>query len=140
MIVDANILLYAADESAPQHARAREWLEGALNGPQRVGLPWSSLGAFVRIATNARASDHPLTPNQAWQLVAAWLDVPGVWVPSPGPGYSAILGDLIVRLDLRGNLAADAMVAALCIELGVPVVSADSDFARFPIQWVNPVA
>lgn len=35
----------------------------------------------------------------------------------------------------------DVVLAALCIEHGLDVVSADSDFARFTeIRWVNPLA
>lgn len=52
MLVDANILLYAVDEDSPFRPQARQWLEGALNGPRRVGLPWQSLTGFMRIATN----------------------------------------------------------------------------------------
>lgn len=60
MIVDANILLYAADSTSPQHEPARDWLEDALNGHGRVGLPWPSLTAFLRIATHPRVSERPL--------------------------------------------------------------------------------
>jgi len=78
---------------------------------------------------------------QAWQLVEGWLDAPSTWVPTPGPGHREILGRLIRQLDLRANLVADAVLAALCIEHGLEMVSADSDFARFrEISWVNPVA
>ena len=141
MLVDANVLLYAVDEESRFHAEARGWLEEALNGTRRVGLAWVSLAAFVRIATNARAMPHPLPPADAWQIVEEWLDAPTVWIPEPGPGYRAILGRLITDLDLRGNLVGDAMLAALCIEHGLRMVSADSDFARFTeIEWVNPVA
>jgi uncharacterized protein len=60
-------------------------------------------------------------------------------VPVPGARHAEILSDLIVAGDLRGNLVADAHLAALAIEHGVGVCSADSDFARFPkITWVNP--
>ena len=35
----------------------------------------------------------------------------------------------------------DAVLAALCIEHGSGIVSADSDFARFgEIRWTNPIA
>ena len=41
---------------------------------------------------------------------------------------------------LTGNLVSDAHLAALALENGVGVCSADSDFARFPgLDWVNPV-
>jgi toxin-antitoxin system PIN domain toxin len=141
VLVDANILLYAVDEASPFHDRARTWMEETLNGPRRVGIPWSSFTAFLRIVTHPRAMDHPLLPAEAWRFVEQWLDAPAVWVPLPGRGYAEILGRLVCELDLRANLVSDAAMAALCIEHGLQMASADSDFARFTeISWVNPVA
>ena len=140
MLVDANILLYAVDDTSPFHDRARSWLEHTLNGPRRVGLPWISLAAFLRIATHPRATISPLQPAEAWSFVEGWLDADTVWSPEPGGGHRAILGHLVKDLDLRGNLIGDAVLAALCIEHGLEMVSADSDFARFgEIVWTNPV-
>ena len=141
MLIDANILLYAVDEDSPFHASAHDWIDETLNGSRRVGIPWLSLVAFVRIATHPRALLEPLTPAEAWQFVDEWLDAPAVWVPGPGRGHREILGRLIRDLDLRANLVSDAVLAALCIEHGLQMVSADSDFARFTeIGWLNPVS
>lgn len=141
MLVDANILLYAIDDDSQFHAAAREWLEAALDGPRRIGIPWASFTAFVRIATHPRASRNPLSPSEAWQFVDDWFDAPATWVPVPGRGHRDLLGRLIRDLDLRGNLVSDAALAALCIEHGLQMVSADSDFARFTeISWLNPVS
>jgi toxin-antitoxin system PIN domain toxin len=139
MLVDANILLYAVDEESRSHRAAREWLETALNGSRRVGLPWQSLSAFVRIVTHPRALTTPLTPSSAWSFVDDWLDAPAAWVPVPGRGYRDLFGRLVGDLDVRGNLVSDAALAALALEHGLTVVSADSDFARFrEVQWLNP--
>jgi toxin-antitoxin system PIN domain toxin len=141
MLVDANILLYAVDEASPQHEQARRWLEDSLNGVRRVGLPWTSLTAFVRIATHPRALRAPLGAAAAWAYVEDWLDAPAAWVPQPGRGHRDILSRLVRDLDLRGNLVPDAVLAALCVEHGLSIVSADSDFARFrELTWINPVA
>lgn len=141
MLVDANILLYAVDEDSPFHGAGRNWIEAALNGPMRVGLPWQSLTAFMRIATNPRAMANPLSPFEAWEMVESWLDAPNTWVPQPGRGYREILGRLILDLRLTANLIPDAALAALCIEHGLSIVSADSDFARFAeLEWFNPTA
>lgn len=140
MLVDTNILLYSVDESSPFHQACRSWMEEALNGPRRVGLPWQSLTGFLRIATNHRAMENPLPPGDAWEVVEQWLASPSTWVPSPTQGYHTILAKLIRDLDLRGNLIPDAALAALCIQDGLAVVSADSDFARFrEITWINPL-
>ncbi|MGY1709151.1 TA system VapC family ribonuclease toxin [Geodermatophilus sp. SYSU D00758] len=128
--------------AVPRARRRRpEPARGALNGSPRVGLPWQSLLAFVRIATHPRAMSAPLLPADAWSFVTDWFDAPAAWVPQPGRGYGDILGRLVRDLDLRGNLVSDAALAALALEHGLAVVSADSDFARFPgLTWLNPVA
>jgi toxin-antitoxin system PIN domain toxin len=141
MLVDANILLYSVDESSRFHEDAADWLTTALNGTRRVGLPWMSLTAFLRIATNPRASENPMTPLEAWSIIDGWLGAPTVWVPQPGVGHHEILRELTTDRDLRAGLVSDAVLAALCIEHGLDIVSADSDFARFrELNWINPVA
>ena len=141
MLVDADILLYAVDEASPFHHRASNWLTGQLNGARRVGFPWQSLVAFVRISTHERASAHPLTPEQAAGFVADWLEPEVSWIPHEGPGHALILTGLITRYQLRGNVVSDAHLAALAIEHGLEVCSNDSGFARFSeVRWINPVA
>lgn len=140
MIVDANILLFARNAADPSHDRARRWLESALNGETRIGLPWSSLGAFQRIATNPRAFADPLTPDDAWQQIEEWLDAPRAWIPQPSDRFSDILGRLVREHQVTGPLVTDAQLAALAIDHGVPVVSSDADFARFAdVRWIDPL-
>ena len=139
MIVDANVLLYAVDEQSHFHESSRDWLDEAMNGVERVGLPWVSLTAFQRIITHPRATANPLTPADAWSYITDWLDADQSWVPTPGTRHREILGRLLIDGDLRGNLVTDAHLAALAIEHGTSVCSFDSDFARFPeLSWINP--
>lgn len=139
MIVDANVLLYAADSTSAFHKVSKTWLEDALNGPTRVGFPWISLTAFQRIATHPRVSASPLAPQEAWSFVTDWLEADQAWVPHPGDRHAEILGRFLRDGDLRGNLVTDAHLAALAIEHGVGICSFDSDFARFPeVAWANP--
>ncbi len=141
MLVDANLLLFAVDSTAPSHDRAMAWLEERLNGDRRVGLPWESLTAFLRIATNPRASDHPLKPANAWRFVEDWLAAPTTWIPLPTDNHADVFGGLVRKYHLAGNLIPDAHIAALAIEHGLEVCSADTDFARFTeIGWRNPLA
>lgn len=141
MLVDANLLLYAVDADSPFHPAAHDWLSAALNGERRVGLPWQSLVAFVRISTHPRASENPLEPAQAWEHVREWLSSELAWIPVQTARHADVLGGLVRTYHLRGNLIADAHLAALAIEHGVGVASADTDFARFAeVRWHNPLA
>lgn len=141
MLLDANLLLYAVHRTSAFHEAARAWLTEQLNGPRRVGLPWQSLGAFLRIATHPRAFERPLTAQDAWARVEDWLAAPSVWIPVPGDRHASILGQLLIDHDVRGNLVPDAQLAALALEHGLTVCSADTDFARFTdVRWVNPLA
>lgn len=140
MLVDANILLFAVDAQSPFHSGAVAWLTAQLNGPRRVGFPWQSLAAFLRIGTNPRASERPLSPAEAWQHVDDWLACGNAWIPGPTERHAEVLGGLIVKYELRGNLVTDAQLAALAIEHGLTVCSADTDFARFSeIAWLDPL-
>ncbi len=141
MLVDANLLLYAVDAASPWHARASAWLAQALNGERRIGIPWESLTAFVRIATHPRASDRPLSADQAWSFVDDWLAAAPVWIPTPTDRHGEVLGTLVRKYQVTGNLIPDAHLAALAIEHGLEICSADTDFARFAeVRWRNPVA
>lgn len=140
MLVDANILLFAIDRSSPFHGTAARWLTTHLNGPRRVGLPWQSLGAFLRISTHPRAAERPLSPGEAWQHVETWLAAEPAWVPGPTERHAEVLGSLVRDYQLRGNLVPDAQLAALAIEHGLTLCSADTDFARFAeITWEDPL-
>lgn len=141
MLVDANVLLYAVDEESPHVAPASGWLIETLDGPRRVALPWQTIGAFLRIATHPRIVPRPLTSEEAWSHVDEWLAHPRVWIPQASGATARILGDLLRRYQVTANAIPDAQLAALAIEHGIPVVSADTDFARFSeITWVNPLA
>jgi len=141
VLVDANILIYARDRSSPFHAPCRDWLERALNGPSRTGLPWDSLGAFLRLSTHPRAAERPLEPGAAWDQVETWLAAPSAWIPTPTDRHAEVLGGLVLNHRLSGNLVPDAHLAALALCHGVGLCSADSDFARFVgLRWVNPLA
>ena len=140
MLLDANVLLYAVDEQSPSHVRCAEWVTGAFTGRHRIGLPWQTIGAFLRISTHPRVFARPLTSSDAWSIIDTWLGAPTCWIPQVSSRTADILGDLVKTLDVRGNLVTDAQLAALAIEHGVAVVSIDSDFARFMgLRWVNPL-
>jgi hypothetical protein len=140
ILVDANLLLYACDSSASQHQAARRWLEDAFSGAEPVMLPWDSILAFLRIATNPIAWKHPLSVQQAAAIVDEWLSLPNVTVPTPGERHWPILRGLLPEAQCRGPLVMDAHLAALAIEHGAVMCTHDRDFARFPgLHLLDPL-
>lgn len=140
ILVDANLLIYAHVESFSQHRAAHTWLDAQLNAGYRVGLPWPSLLAFLRLTTNPRVFERPLSAAQAWAQVEAWLGVSSVWIPGPTPEHQEILGELIAQTSAAANLVPDAHLAALALEHGLTLHSTDGDFGRFTkLKWTNPL-
>ncbi len=139
ILVDANVLIYASDSDSPHHAKALGWLEDKLNGSARVGLPWTCLLAYMRIVTNPRVMPRPATMTAARLQIRSWLECDAVWVPLPGERHADILDGLLALTGIHGNLVMDAHLAALAIEHGLEICSADSDFVRFPVRWINPL-
>lgn len=140
MLLDANLLIYAVDRTSSQHERAAAWLTEVLNGTQRVGLPWQTVGAFLRIMTHPRVTRHPLGAGEAMGYVSSWLAADPCWVPPATERTGAVLAEIYEEVPVTGNLVPDAQLAALAIEHGLVVMSADTDFARFPgLSWHNPL-
>ncbi len=141
ILVDANLLIYAINADLPPHAAARAWLEQALGGSRTVGLPWVVLLAFLRICTNPLVFERPLSVAQAIDYVDQWLEQPSARAVPPGPNHWQVLRGLVAANGTGGNLTTDAHIAALAIEHGCTVYSADNDFKRFAgVRHINPLA
>lgn len=139
IIPDVNILVYAYNKDAKQHAAARRWWEDTLAQPQPVGLPWVTILGFIRISTQRRIIDRPMFARDAIARVRSWLEFPNVEIISPGDRHGEILFRLIEEMGTAGDLTTDAHLAALAIEHRAQLVSTDTDFARFRgLRWFNP--
>ena len=140
-LVDANLLLYAVDTTAPRHKRARAWLETALSASETIGFTWLVLLAFLRLSTSARIFRTPLEPSDAFELIDGWLSRPNATVLHPTDRHASLLRDLLMPLGTAGNLTSDAHLAALSLEHGAELCSSDADYARFPgVRWQDPLA
>jgi len=140
ILVDANILLYAEDQLSPHHAAAREWWDAELSGASPVCLCWSVLGAFIRISTNSRVFEHPLSLDQALSRVQSWMDQPSVRIVHSSERHWSLFRNMLQDGQAVANLVTDAHLAALALEMGCELISTDSDFSRFPgIRWRNPL-
>jgi toxin-antitoxin system PIN domain toxin len=140
-VPDVNLLIYAINDRSPGHAGALAWWNATLSGSETVGLPWSVLLGFVRVTTSPSVLVVPLKADAALSYVDRWLARRNTTIIEPTGRHTAILRDLLDRTGTGGNLVSDAHLAALAIEHGAELASADRDFGRFPgLRWVNPLA
>jgi toxin-antitoxin system PIN domain toxin len=139
--VDANILLYASDRSSPHHAMAAAFLESRVEDPDLFCVCWTTLIAYLRIATHPRIFANPLSPEEAMSNVESLIALPRVRLLSEDEGFFDVYRDVSGQAAVRGNLVPDAHLAALLRQHGVGTIyTADADFRRFDFLRVqNPI-
>ncbi len=141
ILVDANILLYAENSLHSLNRKARTWWDDQLSGSGSVCLCWTVLSAFIRIGTNPRVFEAPLSLEQAVARVQSWLEQPCTRVVRPTDRHWTVFQEMLSDGQAVANLVTDAHLAALAIEHGCRLASTDSDFARFSkLKWMNPLA
>ena len=140
IIPDANLLLYAYDEASPFHTRAKSWWSECLSGTEPVGLVAVVLFAFIRIGTNPKIFELPLSVAEATRHVQEWIDAP------PTEFLSVAQEDVnqalawLTEEGAGGNLTTDAQIAAVAKRHRAHVHTADTDFSRFrDVRWKNPL-
>jgi hypothetical protein len=140
-LVDANLLLHGYDSASPHHDRARGWLEAAMNGAEPVCLAWTTILAFLRIGTNSRVFERPLSIAEAVAIVTSWLEHPAIVTLNPEETHWPVLRGLLSEGQAHGPLVMDAHLAALAIEHGAALATTDKDFTRFPgLKFFNPLS
>lgn len=140
ILVDANLLLYAYDTDSPFHAAAREWLGRVIETEPLIGLPWTTVLAFLRITTHPGLAS-PQSLDWATAIIEDWLKLPNVQLLHPGDHHWGIVKKVAREGQARGPLLTDAALAALAIEYGATLCTADRGFSRFPgLRLMNPIA
>ncbi len=142
-LVDTNVLVYATFADAPEHERARRWLEDPLaDGEGTIALCWPVVYAFVRLVTSPRVfGRHAVTVKDGWAAAGAYVEQPAVRVVAPGAGHAAIAAELAGTPGLRSDDVPDIEIAALAIEHGLVLASHDHGFRRFAhLRVIDPLA
>ena len=139
VLPDVNVLVYAHRRDTAHHDAARRWLENLIGSDRAYGMSELVVSSFVRIVTHPRVFDPP-SPLQAALAFAGEVMTPAHAVRvAPGPRHWDIFTRLCRETHARGNLIADAYLAALAVESGCEWVSTDGDFARFKdLVWTRP--
>lgn len=141
IVLDTNILVYAYHPQLPQHETVKSWLESVLNQRSSVGLVWPAITGFVRISTNRRIFETPMTIKTATGYVADLLDYPLVRELHTTEKHRNIFSRLLIDTGAVGDIVADAHIAAVAIEHKASVASCDRDFRRFSdhVKIINPL-
>lgn len=142
LVVDTNVLVYAADADSPFHDQCRRWLEKQRAYPGAWFTTWPILYEFLRVITHPRVLKKPWNARAAWKFVAALLASPGLEILAPTDRHSEVAGEVIAEQpELGGNIFHDCHTAILMREHGIArICTRDTDFARFPfIAIVDPL-
>jgi uncharacterized protein len=140
ILPDVNVLVYAFNEDARDHARYGEWLEETVKAPEPYAVSELVLSAVVRIVTNPRILQRPAPTERALEFVEGVAAAPNCVRLGPGPRHWRIFTDLCRTARVRGGGVTDAYFAALAIESGSEWITADRGFARFPgLRWRHPL-
>jgi toxin-antitoxin system PIN domain toxin len=140
LLPDVNVLIYAHREESASHSRFRRWLEGVAESDASFGLADLVLSWFLRVVTNPRVMDPPSPFTDALSFVEELRAQPNATIITPGGRHWDIFTRLCRATEARGNLIADAYLAALAIESGSEWITTDRDYARFPgLRWRHPL-
>ena len=130
--LDANVLLYAADEASPRHREARRLLEDVAAGPEIAYLFWPTIMAYLRIATHPAIFDRPLPARDAVANIDALLSRPHVRAPGEQLDFWRRYRTVAADAGPTGNLVPDAHLVGLMLENEVRTIwTHDRDFRRF---------
>lgn len=133
IVPDLNLLVYAYDQGSASHSAAKKWWSDCLSGSEPVGLSHVVLFGFVRVMTNRRVFEQPLSLDEACGFVASWTGRTVTRVLAPDVDHFDVVAELLRAAGgAGGNLVTDAQIAQLALRHRGVVHTADHDFSRFP--------
>jgi toxin-antitoxin system PIN domain toxin len=141
-VVDTNVLVYAADESAPEHTRCRALVETWRRRNGAWYLTWGICYEFLRVVTHPRVLRHPWTMDNGIRFLSALHSSPGIDILVQTDLHARVLADVVAEVPgLTGNIVHDTQTAVLMREHGIRrICTRDTDFHRFPfLEPVDPL-
>ena len=138
-IHDVNVLVGAFREDTVDHSRFRAAFDVDVLGGMAWGYSPLMLAGFIRIVTNSRVFNTPNTTAEATRFADSLVGQPNSIEVLPGVRHWSIFRELCLATNATGNLVPDAYHAALAIEAGADLVTADRDFAQFDgLRSIHP--
>ncbi len=138
LVIDTNVLLYAADRQSEFHRPCRALLKQCLDDPAPDFLTWNICYEFLRVSTHPRVFRSPWNAKDAWRFIEVLLASPGLDVLVPTARHADVLRLVMRELpDSRGNFMHDLHTAVLMREHGISrICTRDTDFHRFSFLTV----
>jgi predicted nucleic acid-binding protein len=133
-VVDANILIYAVNTDAPQHAASRHLLEEALTADVTLYVTSQILCEFYSVVTNPKRITKPFTAAETTQMIVDLLELPGLRVlPTPASAAQR-LTELLKRRPVIGAGIFDLQIVATMQANGIQRIYTfnGGDFESFP--------
>jgi len=136
--LDADLLAYAVNRFAPEHARAARVVEELANGDAPWALPWPAVHEFLRWVTHPHAVARPLGPADAWGFVQALAASPSLQLLGPTARHAEVMRELLAGAEAGAGLPPGLETVAVLREHGVrELLSADEGMRRFAFLSVR---
>jgi uncharacterized protein len=138
-LLDVNILVNAFRRDAPDHTPTARYLQQACSSAQPFAIPSVVFSGFFRVATHPRIFSPPSKFSDAQIFAEQLRSQSNCLAVESGSRHWDIFLQLCQTGNARGNLVSDAYLAAIALELGAELVTADRGFGRWPgLKWRHP--
>ena len=138
MVLDTNILVYAADQNSEFFAPSRRFLNRRLSTFAPTFLTWGICYEFLRLTTHRGPFPGRLSAADAFSFLSTLMSHPGFSILNATDRHADVLTQTLIELpELSGNVMHDVHTAVLMRENGIrEICTLDADFFRFPFLTV----
>ena len=139
--LDADLLAYAVNRYAPEHARAAGVVEHLVNGDRPWALPWPAVHQALALLTHPHATVRPLRASEAWGFLGLVASSPTVRMLGPTERHAAVLVEVLGSVPGDRGLPPGLEIAVALREHGVrELLTTDAGMRRYPfLTVVDPV-
>jgi toxin-antitoxin system PIN domain toxin len=139
-LLDANVLIGAHRLGSPRHKEYARFIESLATSAGTYSIPSIVRSGFLRIVTNYRIFPVPTPLDRALEFLDSLLERENHMETEPGERHWRLFVGLCQKIEAKGNDIPDAYLAALALEKGAELITADRGFARFPgLRWKHPL-
>jgi predicted nucleic acid-binding protein len=133
-VLDANILVYAMDVGAQQHAVSLRLLQAAADPTTVLYLTSQILCEFYSVVTNPRRIAVPYSLAEAHQAITGLLGLPGTRLLRAPQNVVRGWLDLLQRHPVGGSAVFDLQIVATMLANGIQRIYTfnPKDFEVFP--------